>query len=88
MTIRSQIIKKLNPIKSPRSPPQSATNERYEYDSISFSTVIFELENLIYNLVSLKFFSCVTEKGVSVIYNYIDENLTEFVSIPHTLYSI
>ena len=45
MTIRSQNITKLKPMKSPRSPPQSATNERYEYDTNSFSTVILELEN-------------------------------------------
>ena len=45
MTKRSQSITKLKPMKSPRSPPQAATNERDEYDSISFSTVIVELEN-------------------------------------------
>ena len=65
--MRSQNITKLKPMKSPRSPPQSATNESDEYDSTSFSTVIFELENVMKSSVSVKLFSSDTVKGVSVI---------------------
>ena len=46
MTIKSQIITKLKPMKRPRSPPQSATNDSFEYDQTSFSIVTFGLPNL------------------------------------------
>ena len=48
--IHSQIIRKLNPRKSPRMPPQSATRESRGKASISLLTRIFSNENTGHNL--------------------------------------
>ena len=45
MTIQSQIIRKLNPMKSPRQPPQSATRDGKENAFSSFLTMTESLEN-------------------------------------------
>ena len=44
--IHSQIIRKLNPRKSPRMPPQSATSDIKGKASTSFLTRIFSNENM------------------------------------------
>ena len=44
-TIQSQIIRKLNPMKSPRQPPQSATRDAKENASCSFLTRTESLAN-------------------------------------------
>ena len=55
MTIKSQTIRKLKPMKSPRSPPQSATKDRCVYAQTSFLMLTFGLPNLNQILVELVF---------------------------------
>ena len=48
---------KLNPMKRPRSPPQSAIKSRLEYDHSSFCTVTFRLANFIHIILDVAFSS-------------------------------
>ena len=67
MTIKSQIIRKLKPRKSPRSPPQSATNASLVYAQTSFLTDTFRLPNLNQTFVELDFLNPYGTGG-SIIY--------------------
>ena len=49
--ITSQTMMKLNPMKSPRTPPQSATSDPMEYTSSSFSVRMDGLSNFIKSCV-------------------------------------
>ena len=49
--ITSQTMMKLNPMKSPRTPPQSATSDPIEYASSSFSVKMDGLSNQIMSWV-------------------------------------
>ena len=71
MTIRSQNITKLKPMKSPRSPPQSATNDRFVYAQASFLMVTFGVPKLNQSLVEFTFWNPYAVGGSTIFYTNI-----------------
>ena len=85
-TIQSQSMRKLNPMKSPSTPPTSATRELKEWASSSFRTStgeVFEtIKYVFHSLGCLMGSSSICVKRLSLLYNKYDFTLC------HTLYSI
>ena len=77
MTIKSQIITKLKPMKSPRSPPQSAKKDKIVYDQTSLLTVTFGLPNLNQILVEFTFLNS-NVKGCSITF---DKDISNSISL-------
>ena len=65
--MKSQTIKKLKPMKSPRTPPQSATRSSNVNSISSFSTQTLELANTTESTVAFSFSETMAETGSSAI---------------------
>ena len=83
MTIQSQIIKKLNPMKSPRQPPQSATRDAKENAFASFLTMTESLANTGHSVIF-----AVGDIGACAICNFNHHRKVQIYCYLHTWYSI